>query len=92
MELLKKLIFQEGTFPPHPQKFSLKNFLYFSLKKPALIKVIFLKDFFCNLSFGARIKDFLIFFQKKAFLIFREMKLSSPKIKNFRRELSKLEK
>ena len=30
-------------------------------------------------------------FPKKGFLIFREMELSSPKIKNIRRELSELQ-
>ena len=42
--------------------------------------------------FGPKIKNFLIFFQKNCFLIFLEMVLSSRELKNFRRELSELEK
>ena len=41
------------------------------------------------------LKKFVIFSQKKVFLIFQEMELSSPKLKKFsyfRRELSELKK
>ena len=44
---------------------------------------------------GLKIKSFLIISQKKVFLIFWEIELSSPMLKNllyFRRELSELEK
>ena len=37
-------------------------------------------------------RNFLIFYLKKVVLMFWEMELSGTKIKNFRRELSKLEK
>ena len=38
--------------------------------------------------FGFKIKNFLIFLQKQTFPIFQKMKLSSPKIKKFQKNLT----
>ena len=59
----------------NPQNFSLKNFLYFFLKKPALKKfLIFSQKNFTNFQEA----ELSYIFFKKVFLIFRERYIQKP--------------
>ena len=66
------------TLQPKPQHFSWKIFIFFPEKNPFWKSILYLGKW----NFLApRLKKFLCFLKKMFFYIFREMELSSPKIK-----------
>ena len=79
-----------------------KNFLYFRKWNFPSAKIIYFptytfrpqpsKFFPKKISYIFSKKNLFLYFRKQNFLIFQKTELSSPKTKNFKRELYKLEK
>ena len=74
---------------PSSQNFSLNKFLCFSPNKSTLKNIRIFQEMEL---FGSKIKIFLIFSQEKLFLYFEKWNFLALRLKNFKRELSKLKK